>query len=220
MNLIDRFLRFVRGNVDAAVDSLQDPLVTLDLILDDLRREVAQARARVAAALAEQKLLEKQIAEQADLVGVWRGRAERAVAAGDDRLAREALTEKKRAELKHEDLGAGLRELMMETVRLRRQLADMEHRVDGIAVKKTQLAAKGRVAEARYAAGLSLDDPLRERPAHTAFTAVEDQIRRIDALADAENALAQARGDLQRERQALEIVVDLELAAMKAKRKG
>ena len=71
------------------------PRATLDQILRDMETNIGQARTQVASMIAQQKELQADLNEVQGLSTEWQTKAQRAVEAGKDDLAREALRRKK-----------------------------------------------------------------------------------------------------------------------------
>ena len=67
----------------------------IDQILREMQESIVMARAQVAAMIAQEKELELEVAETKKLATEWGKKAERAVTAGKDDLAREALRRKR-----------------------------------------------------------------------------------------------------------------------------
>jgi phage shock protein A len=66
----------------------------LNQVVLDMQNQLVEAKKQVALSIADQKRLEKQRDEQADLGQEWERKAMLAVRAGDENLAREALKRK------------------------------------------------------------------------------------------------------------------------------
>ena len=95
MGIMDRLSRLIRANVNDLIDQAEDPEKMLDQILRDMQSNMTTARAQVAAMIAQEKELEADLNETRRLANEWGAKAQRAVAAGKDDLAREALRRKR-----------------------------------------------------------------------------------------------------------------------------
>jgi phage shock protein A len=93
----------LRANLNDLVEKAEDPEKLLKQIVLDMENQLLQVKTQVAVAIADEHLLNKKRAEQADLAVEWRRKAELAVQKGHDDLARAAL---ERA-LSHDQLTAG-----------------------------------------------------------------------------------------------------------------
>ncbi|MDQ4044926.1 MAG: PspA/IM30 family protein, partial [Chloroflexota bacterium] len=94
MAILDRISRLVRANINDLIDQAEDPEKMIDQILRDMQSSITSARAQVAAMIAQEKELEAEVSESEELVREWEAKARRAVEAGKDDLAREALRRK------------------------------------------------------------------------------------------------------------------------------
>jgi len=94
MGIMDRISRLVRANVNDIIDQAEDPEKMIDQILRDMQTNITTARAQVASMIAQEKELEAEVEENQELASEWEEKARRAVAAGKDDLAREALRRK------------------------------------------------------------------------------------------------------------------------------
>jgi phage shock protein A len=93
--MMDRLMRLVRANVNDLIDQAEDPEKMIDQILREMNESIVMARAQVASMIAQEKELELEAGETKKLAVEWGKKAERAVQAGKDDLAREALRRKR-----------------------------------------------------------------------------------------------------------------------------
>src|SRR5918998_4206462 len=98
MGVMDRLSRLIRANVNDMIDQAEDPEKMIDQILRDMQDNMTTARSQVAAMIAQEKELEADLNENRRLAEEWGRKAQRAVEAGKDDLAREALRRKRDTE--------------------------------------------------------------------------------------------------------------------------
>jgi phage shock protein A len=137
------------------VDKFEDPEKMLKQALSEMETSIAEATGAAARAIASEKLLAKELTEHERQIAHWQERAEAAVAAGDDGLARKALTRKQ----EHEKLARALRDELSATESTSRTI---RRQVDAMKVKHAEakrklagLAARQRAADT-LAGGCSL----------------------------------------------------------------
>ncbi|HEX7598963.1 MAG TPA: PspA/IM30 family protein, partial [Polyangia bacterium] len=94
MGILGRLSTLVKSNVNDLVDSMQDPGKEIDQLIRDMEDSARQARTEVAQCLADEKRMAKRVDDLAEEAKSWEGHAMRAVQAGDDALAKEALRRK------------------------------------------------------------------------------------------------------------------------------
>jgi phage shock protein A len=94
MGILGRVSRLIKSNVNDVIDSMQDPAKEIDQMIRDMEDSARQARTEVAESMAGEKLQGKRVESLAAEAQTWEDHAMRAVQAGDDALAKEALRRK------------------------------------------------------------------------------------------------------------------------------
>ena len=149
MRLFRRIGDIVSANLNEMIDHFEDPEKMLKQAVREMERAVTAALDAAVKVVANEKLLAKQLAENRRQADRWHDRAGQAVDAGDDALARRALTRK----VQHEELVAALEDQQAaatETSRkLRRQIDGMRAKLAEAKRKLATLTARKRAAEAR-----------------------------------------------------------------------
>ncbi len=148
MGILDRMSRLVRANINDLLDRAEDPEKMIDQIIRDMQSNITDARRQVAAMIAQEKELEADVRENAALSQEWATKAQRAVGAGKDDLAREALRRKRDSD---ENLAVYQQQLEVqkETVtKLRSQLNALESKYQQTVSQRDSLIARQRRAEA------------------------------------------------------------------------
>src|SRR6478735_817680 len=100
MGLFQRLGTLIKSNINDLISKAEDPEKMLNQILVDMKNQLVEAKKQVAVAIGDEKRLKKQWDEQIAQSKEWERKAMVAVHAGDDDLARQALTRQK----EHEDL--------------------------------------------------------------------------------------------------------------------
>jgi phage shock protein A len=216
MGVLDRVSRLVRANINDLLDQAEDPEIMIDQILRDMESNIADARKQVAAMIAQEKELEYDRDETQKLADAWGSKAQRAVDAGKDDLAREALRRQKdysdNAALYEQQL-----QLQSQAVaKLKSQLSQLEAKYDQTRSQRDTLIARQRRARAQATIAASLSgadfssmDPtsdldrmerkIRSQEAQTAALlemeddSIEAQFAELDYDADIEARLAELK---------------------------
>jgi phage shock protein A len=94
MSIFDRINTILRANINDLLNRAEDPEVMLNQIIRDMADQINQARGQVANMLAQQKEIEAELNDAKNNSTQWGSKAEMAVKAGKDDLAREALQRK------------------------------------------------------------------------------------------------------------------------------
>ena len=146
--IMDRLSRLIRANVNDLIDNAEDPEKMIDQILRDMQESITMARAQVAAMIAQEKELELDAAETKKLAGEWGRKAERAVAAGKDDLAREALRRRRDNEENSAIYSEQLGVQTQAVAKLKDQLRQLEAKYQATLGARDSLIARQRRAKA------------------------------------------------------------------------
>lgn len=215
MGILDRLSRLVRANVNDMLDRAEDPELMLDQILRDMESNIQLARGQVASMIAQDKELQADLKEVQDLSQEWQTKASRAVEAGKDDLAREALRRKKdndeSATLYQQQLTA-----QSQTVdKLKSQLAALESKYQSTLSNRDALIARQRRAKAtqRVADTVSTFSPMDPT---NELDRIERKIRGNEARAEATIEMHDDSLDSQFAELDYDTDVEAELEALKA----
>lgn len=149
MGITDRISRIIRANVNDLLDRAEDPEKMIDQILRDMASSIDDARGQVATMVAQEKLLAGDLADAEKLATAWGDKAERAVGAGKDDLAREALR-RKRDSAQNAELYAEQLEVQEHAVaRLKQQLGDLESKYQATLSQRDSMLARQKRARAQ-----------------------------------------------------------------------
>ena len=91
MGLFDRLTRLIRSNLNDLIARAENPEKMLTQIIEDMRRQLAQAKQEVAVAIADERKLRAQVEEEHRQAVDWEKRARLAVREERDDLAKQAL---------------------------------------------------------------------------------------------------------------------------------
>lgn len=147
MSVLKRLATLVKSNLNDLVDSMQDPAKEFDQLVRDMEDSARSARGEVASCLAEEKRLAKQIESvQAEVRG-WEEKAETAVKAGEDELARQALARKSDKEREVAELEKALDAQRSQVDQLTTGLKALETRVKEVKARQGTLREQARAAK-------------------------------------------------------------------------
>jgi len=214
MGITDRISRIIRANVNDLIDRAENPEVMIDQILRDMESGIDEARGQVATMIAQEKLLAGDLADAERLSTAWGEKAERAVGAGKDDLAREALRRKRdgsqNAQLYSEQL-----EVQQHAVsRLKQQLGELESKYQKTLSQRDSLLARQKRARAQrevteQISSFSPFDPTAD------LERMERKIRQNEAEAAAMLEMDSTSLDSQFEELEIDHEIEAELAALK-----
>ena len=184
MGIFDRFSKVVSSNMNALLDKAEDPRKSVELLIEEMRDQIRRGRQEVVSAIAAEKQLRAKVKDLDAQVDKWQRRAELAVKASDETLAREALKFKKRL-VEERDRAEGLRaEQRGQAIRLKDDLTRAEAKLKELEAKKGTIVARYEQARAGGGAeglGAKGDGP-------TPF----DELRRIEDKMDRAEAETEA----------------------------
>jgi phage shock protein A len=216
MGILDRISRLVSSNVNAAIDKMSDPGKQIDQLVLDMEQQLRNARQEVHTALAQEKRSRTRAEALAKSSHEWEERAERAVRAGDDNLAKEALARKAQIDAEGQDATHALEEAQTYAEKLTVALKQLEARINEVKARKETLKAKARVSRGKNPLGSSALDE---------FERLHSRVDVVDAEAELDEELARMRHEdsasLEVERKLNDLAknkdLDDRLAALKAK---
>jgi phage shock protein A len=148
MGIFDRMGKVISSNVNALLDKAEDPKKNLDLIVEEMKDQVRAARKELVEGVAAEKVLRKKVDDLDAEVEKWDKRAELALKASDEKLAREALVQKKRV-VGDRDRAEALRaEQRAAVLNMKAELERMEHKQQELESRKGTIAAQMKQAKA------------------------------------------------------------------------
>ena len=148
MSVLERVSRLVRANVNDLIDQAEDPAKMIDQLLRDMQSNITTARAQVASMIAQEKELEADLTETRQLSAEWAEKARRAVEAGKDDLAREALRRKRDNDENTRVYDQQYQAQRQTVEKLKQQLRLLESKYDTTLSQRDSLIARQRRAEA------------------------------------------------------------------------
>lgn len=192
MGIFKRFVRLFKSIINFFLGKAENhnPQLLLNQAVADMQEQLNKCRREVAEAIAEEKKLSKQVFVQREQVQQWTKRAEKAVMAGDDELAREALKRKK----EHQTQLASLEAVHLKQVEacssLKEQLRGFNDKIEEAKRKKGVLVARHEAAEARQQIA-DAQSSFNENGAFATFEQMEGRIDEIEAQAEATYELSE-----------------------------
>ena len=215
MGILDRMSRLVRANVNDLIDRAEDPEKMIDQILRDMESNIVTARSQVAAMIAQEKELDADLRETRQLATEWEEKARRAVTAGKDDLAREALR-RKRDNDENANVYQHQLEVQGETVeKLKHQLQLLESKYQQTMGQRDSLIARQRRAKASQQVA-QFTSTLSPLDASSELDRMERKIRSTEAQAAALSEMESTSLDAQFRELDYDVDIEQELEALKA----
>jgi phage shock protein A len=191
MGIYDRMSTLIRANLNDMLDKAEDPEKMINQIIRDMETSIQSAREQVAAMIVQEKELEADVRQTQTLGSEWGSKASRAVTAGKDDLAREAIRRKRDNEQNATIYGEQLKAQKDAVVMLKEQLRQLEAKYQSTLSQRDSYIARQRRAQAQKqvatAASASVLSPLDP-------TADLERMERKIRLTEAEAAAALEMG--------------------------
>jgi phage shock protein A len=210
-SILGRIAQLTRANVNALLDSAEDPEKMLDQIIRDYTTNIADAEEAIAQTIGNLRMMEEDAREAEETAHDW-GRKAAAAAAragelkaggGDpaeagrfDHLARVALRRQIDYEQQAKDLRPSIDQQTEVVAKLKDGLATMKGKLEELRTKRDQLVSRAKMAEAQTQVhdalrSIDLTDPTSE------VNRFEEKIRREEARVTGQAELAASSLDSQ-----------------------
>jgi phage shock protein A len=216
MSIFGRVRDLLSANINAMLDKAEDPEKMADEYLRQLNNELYEAKTSVAAAMADAMKLNTKEAQYEAEVEQWTSKAEMALRAGDEELAKAALGRKVQAAKLAEQYRQQSDQQDQQVEALQNALIQLETRIAETKAKRELIVAKKNRAQTQEAiqrtvsslgnmGALDKLDRLEEK--------VDDRLAQADAMAKLnEGTLESKFKDLEKSSE-----IDAELAELKRK---
>jgi phage shock protein A len=216
MSIFSRIRDLLSANVNSMLDSAEDPEKMAEEYLRQLNNELYEAKTNVAASMADAMKLNTKEAQYLAETEQWNNKAEAALRAGNEELAKAALARKVQASKlaqqykeQSDQQDAQVEQLQQALVQLETRIAETKAKKELIVAKKnraqTQEAIQRTVRGLGDISAMDKLDSLEEK--------VDDRLARADAMAKLEGDTLDSKfRDLERDSE-----VDSELAELKKK---
>jgi phage shock protein A len=189
MNFFQRIATVLKANLNDLVSRAEDPEKVLTQAIDDMRKQLAEAKSRVAVAIADEKRLSKQHETEKIKAADWEAKAMAAVRGSRDDLAVQALAKKK----EHESVALQYEQQLVEqraaVDELKKALTSLSAKIEEAGRKRAVLVARVKRAEAQKAIADTLS-AAGDRSAFQTFDRMAEKVDRIEAEAGAKMEIA------------------------------
>ena len=219
MSVFSRMSTIFKANVNDALTNAEDPEKVLNQITIEMNEQLVDTKQKVAAAIADEKRLQRQYQETAEQAKGWEEKATIAVEKERDDLAREALARRNEAQQLADEYKIQWDKQRQAVDQLKEHLRALELKIGEAGRKKNLLIARQKRATAQKQIHETMAG-MKDSGAFDTFDRMEQKVGDMEARADAAAEMADFERDpLEDEFAALEKNdnVDDDLAALKAK---
>ena len=216
MAFLSRVRDLVNANLNDLLDRAEDPEKMVNQYLRDLTENLYETKTYVAAAMADETKLHNKMVQHQTESDQWQGKAEAALRANDEELARQALTRKLSAQKladnykqQYEAQDQQVEEMQSALVKLETRIAEAKARRDLLIAKRNRAETQQTIQ--RTIRGISSTNALDKMD--QLESRVDDQLAQADAMTRLERGTLESRfEDLEANQE-----VDQELAALRRK---
>ncbi|HEX2672704.1 MAG TPA: PspA/IM30 family protein [Polyangiaceae bacterium] len=195
MGIFARLATLLKSNLNDLISSSEDPEKMLNQIVLDMSNQLLEAKRQVAASIADEKRLAKQVEQETANATEWERRAMLAVRSGDDALAKEALARKKEHQTLAEQFQEQWTKQKQAVDQLKLALRALNNKIEEAKRKKNLLIARKKRAEAQKAIQETMTG-LKNASAFETFDRMAGRIEQMEAEAEAHAELnEEATGD-------------------------
>ncbi len=147
MGAFSRISNVVRAEVDDVLNKIEDPKKMVRQMVLDMEDALDDAVVAVAQAMANEKLLARRIAQKREASALWARKAEDAMDAGEEELARKALFQKVVVDEAVNTLQKARAEAEAVTATLKQRLAELKAKLASARARQSTLAIRRQVAQ-------------------------------------------------------------------------
>jgi phage shock protein A len=149
MGFWERIKRVISSNLNAFASRAEEPDKILEQLVVEMRGQFAEAKRRVATAIADEKRLARQVMAEQAATTEWDRKARLAIHKGDDELAKKALLRKRHHGGRTEEFTRQHGEQKKATESLKEALHKLNARIEDARRKKDVLIARHQRAQAQ-----------------------------------------------------------------------
>jgi phage shock protein A len=192
MSLMNSISRTLKGLLNDAAESVQDPSRDSRQIVRELDDSIAKAENSLIEIEAQVSTQQSKRDVAAEKAKKYEDGAKRALQGGDEALAREALSAQAAAETERDALARELATLEPSVAHLKEQIADMRQRRDDLNSRSNILQAKQQIAQAKDVAATALGG-IGGKNLSQDFDKLEEKVNLSNARSDARLNSADAK---------------------------
>jgi len=193
MGIFDRLSRLVRSNLNDLIARAENPEKMLVQVIEDMRKQLAQAKQEVAVAIADERKLRAQMEEERKQAQEWERRARLAIREGRDDLAKQALMRGQEHANNAAEMEEQWEKHRAETERLKDSLRQLNSKIEEAKRKKNLLIAKQKRAQAQK----RIHETMAGMQDKSAFRAFDQMVEKVEESERKALAAAEVTEDLE-----------------------
>lgn len=146
-NMFDRFSRVARSNLNNVLKKLEDPEKVMEQALADMQDDLVKVRQSYAEVAGSTRRMERELETLTVTADEWKARAETALRAGEEELAKEALVRRRAITEKTDTLQANIESQGKSMEKLREGMESLQSAILANKAKKDEMVARARTAQ-------------------------------------------------------------------------
>lgn len=218
MSIFDRIQRIARANLNFLLSRAENPELMLEEKVRELEGAITEGKEAAAMYGATYRKMEREQERLRQEQSQWQQRAQDALAAGDENLARKCLGEKIKLHDRLRTLEPGVTQGRATFEQLRAGLKTLSEQVIAAQLKQQELKTRKAAAQAQQAFGHQVDKATAAARPGGEFERFEDKVMHQEAVVEIETQIREDTlgDDVDLEKRSRELQVDAELRALKA----
>ena len=151
MGIFSRMSDIVNSNINALLDSAEDPEKMIRLIIQEMEDTLVEVRSSSARVLADRKTAERKRAQVSQEVNNWEEKAKLAISKGREDLARAALQEKRVIEQELDVVSTELAATDEHIGQLNDEIAQLQQKLSDAKAKQKAMLMRSQTVHSRMA---------------------------------------------------------------------
>lgn len=200
MGIFSRFADIISSNINALLDSAEDPKKMIRLIIQEMEETLVEVRSSCARMIADKKEVQRRVSRLHTDALEWERKAKLAISKGRDDLARAAIAEKGLLLEALSEAENELAHLEEHLDTLNDEVGQLQKKLDEARAKQKTLLLRAQTVESRY----KVKRQLHATKTEDAFNKFELFEQRMDNLEGKVEAYDVGRKDLSQEIDELE----------------
>jgi phage shock protein A len=184
MGLFGRFKRAVKSNINDMISRAENPEKMLNQLIVEMNEQLIESKKTVAAAIADEKKLERHIAANREQAAEWERKAMLAVKAQEDNMAKEALLRKQEYDNTARQYQSQWQAQHESVEQLKGALRQLQQKIEEAQRKKNLLIARAKRAEAQKRMQQTMSSMV-DTSAFEVFDRMSEKVEQIEAEVDA-----------------------------------
>jgi phage shock protein A len=205
MGIFSRLRTVISSHINAAISKAEKPEKMLNHLLIDMNEQLIESKKAVAMAIADEKRLERETANQKTQADEWERKAMLAVQAGKDDLAKEALLRKQEYEKYYAEYDKQWRAQKESVGSLKNSLKELQTKIEEAQRKKNLLVARAKRAEAEQKIQDTMSGMSSNKASFDTFDRMAAKVDELEARAEASKEISSLSVDASLEKKFAEL---------------